>query len=230
MTESEWQACADPNPMLQELRGRVSDRKLRLFACACSRRIFHLLTDPRSRRAVLIAERAADGLVDEKKLKAAWGDARRSINQVSRATNRNMPPGFTSTAAPAEQDAWLAAAHSAYFAAAVLANAAGAPHGSEQWLSNFRTERSWQADLLRDLFPRRQLPVSPAVLGTDWAGGPARDMARTLYEERRFEELPYLADALEEAGCTNADVLGHLRGPGPHACGCWVLDLLLGRE
>jgi pSer/pThr/pTyr-binding forkhead associated (FHA) protein len=52
-------------------------------------------------------------------------------------------------------------------------------------------------------------------------------LARSLSEERRFEDLPVLGDALEEAGCTDADILSHCRGQGPHVCGCWVLDAIL---
>jgi hypothetical protein len=59
-------------------------------------------------------------------------------------------------------------------------------------------------------------------------GGSAVRVAEVIYAERRFEYLPVLADALEEAGCGDAEVLGHLRGPGPHVRGCWALDLVLG--
>jgi hypothetical protein len=55
-------------------------------------------------------------------------------------------------------------------------------------------------------------------------------MARTIYEDRRFEFLPFLADALEEAGCTDASILNHCREPGEHVRGCWLLDLILGKE
>jgi hypothetical protein len=55
-------------------------------------------------------------------------------------------------------------------------------------------------------------------------------LAESLYEGRRFEDLPALADLLEEAGCTDADLLGHLRGPGPHALGFWGLDAVLGKS
>src|SRR5437868_5458170 len=71
MTEREWLACADPNLMLTEMSGRVSERKLRLFAAACCRRIWHLLPDRRSRAAVEVAERYADGLAGERDLAAA---------------------------------------------------------------------------------------------------------------------------------------------------------------
>jgi hypothetical protein len=72
MTEAEWLACADPTPMLEFLRGKASDRKLRLFACACCRKVWHLLTDERSRKAVDVAERYADGVADEDERFNAW--------------------------------------------------------------------------------------------------------------------------------------------------------------
>src|SRR5262249_1193073 len=72
MTESEWLTATDPTPMLAFLAGNASDRKLRLFAAACCRQVWHLLTDERSRKAVKVAERYADGLADEDELFTAW--------------------------------------------------------------------------------------------------------------------------------------------------------------
>jgi hypothetical protein len=63
-----------------------------------------------------------------------------------------------------------------------------------------------------------------------WQGGTAVKMAAAMYDGRRWEDMPLLGDALEDAGCTDAALLGHLRGPGPHVRGCWAVDLLLGKE
>src|SRR4051812_27648773 len=78
MTEAEWNACTDPRPMLEFVRGEASDRKLRLFAVACCRKAWDLLTDPRSRYAVEVAEAFADGKVFRTKLRAAYTDAERA--------------------------------------------------------------------------------------------------------------------------------------------------------
>jgi hypothetical protein len=99
-------------------------------------------------------------------------------------------------------------------------------------------EMAVQCDLLRDIFanPFRALPaIDRAWLG--WRRGVVRELARVAYEERRLPEgtldparLSVLADALEDAGCTDPELLGHLRGPGPHVRGCWAVDLVLGKS
>jgi hypothetical protein len=86
------------------------------------------------------------------------------------------------------------------------------------------------ANILRDLFgnPFRPAPsLAPAVL--TWDGGTIPKLAAAVYDERAFDRLPVLADALEDAGCTDADILGHCRGGGEHVRGCWAVDLVLGK-
>jgi hypothetical protein len=84
-----------------------------------------------------------------------------------------------------------------------------------------------QADLLREILGH---PFRPVGFDSSWRTPTVLALARTTYEERAFEHLPILADALEEAGCSNKELLAHCRGPGPHVLGCWVLDLVLGQE
>jgi hypothetical protein len=91
-------------------------------------------------------------------------------------------------------------------------------------------ERAAQCPLLRDIFgnPFRPVPLHPAWLA--WNDGTVPKLAQAIYEERAFDRLPVLGDALEEAGCTDADILSHCRSGGEHVRGCWVIDLLLGKE
>jgi hypothetical protein len=90
-------------------------------------------------------------------------------------------------------------------------------------------EIRYQCSLLRDIFgnPFRPVAIDPAWL--KWNDATIPRQAQAIYDERRFADLPILADALEEAGCTNADILEHCRGPGPHVRGCWVVDAMLGK-
>jgi hypothetical protein len=84
-----------------------------------------------------------------------------------------------------------------------------------------------QCALLRCIFGN---PFRPAAVDSAWLTPGVVELARAIYDDRAFERMPILADALEEAGCTNADILTHCRLPGPHVRGCWVVDLVLGKE
>jgi hypothetical protein len=93
------------------------------------------------------------------------------------------------------------------------------------------TEVSVLAGLARDVLgnPFRPVPAVDAAWLKREAGA-IHMLATGIYEQRAFRRLPLLADALEDAGCTDADLLGHLRGPGPHVRGCWAVDLVLGKS
>ena len=84
----------------------------------------------------------------------------------------------------------------------------------------------------RDQFTGRPVanPFRPVTADPRWLTATAVALAQAIYEDRAFDRMPILADALEEAGCDDADVLTHLRGDGPHARGCWAVDLVLGKE
>src|SRR5262249_7945925 len=85
----------------------------------------------------------------------------------------------------------------------------------------------FQPPLLRDIFGDLFRPVA---VDPSWLTPTVTTLAQTVYDDRAFERLPILPDALEEAGCDNADIVNHCRRPGPHVRGCWVVDLLLGRQ
>jgi hypothetical protein len=91
-------------------------------------------------------------------------------------------------------------------------------------------ERGIQAAFLHDLFGALLHRVGLDLSWLAWNNGIVVKIAQGIYDDRAFDRLPILADALEEAGCTNADILNHCRQPGEHVRGCWVVDLLLGKS
>jgi hypothetical protein len=97
------------------------------------------------------------------------------------------------------------------------------------FLEREAAEQATQSSLLRCIFGNPFRPGSLNPIWLAWNDGTIPRLAQGIYEERAFDRLPILADALEEAGCASADLLGHLRGPGPHVRGCWALDLILGK-
>lgn len=225
MDEDGWNRCTAPEQMVAFLRtrGHLSDRKLRLFAAGCCRRIWEVLGDDRSRKAVEVAEQYADGLASREQLVRARDQARGARRRLATPLR---PHDWR--AATAAQDAVRDTASSA--ANNVMAEVARVCN-RKNYNAESPAERELQAALLRCLFgnPFRAKPDVPdACLA--WNGGTVKRLAESVYERRAWEELPVLADALEESGCHDADILGHCRGPGPHARECWVLDLLSGRE
>jgi hypothetical protein len=201
--------------MLGFLRGRISSRKARLFAVACCRRIWHLLEDERSRHAVLTSERYADGRVRRKELAES---RKQALAFVDDSVRTSATFAAASAARPVVAAAWVA-----QLARYPVPGGGRVPGGPD-------AERTAQAVILRDVIGNLFRPA-PAVTATllSWNEGCIANLAQGLYEERRFEDLPVLADALEEAGCGDAYILGHLRGPGPHVRGCWAIDLLLNK-
>lgn len=224
MSEAEWLACTDPTPMLEFVRTQrtASERKLRLFAAACCRRAFNLLIDKYSRKALTIAERYADGEVTAEKLGFAWGDARRAA-QVAHRQERETAEASAMWAVSLLCEADIGRALTAV---ALVARCEAFP--IEQ--GPLDEAQRQQSLLLRDIVSNPFCPVTLDSAWSRWQDDTIPKLAQVIYDERAFDRLPVLADALKEAGCTDADILAHCRGPGPHVRGCWVVDLLLGKE
>jgi hypothetical protein len=187
VTEADWQACTDPQEMLEFLRFRCGVRKLRLFAAAGLRQVGDWWET-----AMESLERLADDRerIAAQGLRAAKTDADAAL-RAARYMIRSTP--------------WGDAAHAAF---------------------------------LRDIFgplPFRSVSLDPAVLS--WNDATVVRIARAAYDERDMPSglldnvrLAVLADALEEAGCRDQEILSHCRSGGEHVRGCWVVDLLLGRS
>jgi hypothetical protein len=204
MTEAEWLACTDPEKVLEALRGKASARKLRLLACACVRRLWPLVYDEQGRQAVAAVEQFSDGEGAAEGLSLARQAALKALADTPKSWPAARP---LAEAVLALTDADVMKAARAGVALLQL------------------THRHF----FHEVFGNPFRPSAPDPAWLAWGGGAVRRLAQGIYEERAFDDLPVLADALEEAGCDQADLLAHLRRPGPHVRGCWAVDLLLGK-
>jgi hypothetical protein len=218
MTEEEWLHSSHPAPMLSFLRNRASNRKQRLFVCACCRRVASLL-NRFTRKALAVAEQYADGEVTEEKLRFASQDARRAVQSVHRqtgATAESMAMWAVASSCEVDINRVLSAVG---LAARCEADPVNAPRLADAHRK--------QVPLLADIFgnPFRPVPMNPS-----WLTSTVVALAIGIYQEKAFDRMPILADALQDAGCDNEDILNHCRQPGEHVRGCFLLDLLLGKS
>ena len=242
MDEREWLAGADPKAMLEHLDRVFRSptawaRKTRLFAAGCCRQVWHILDDERSRRAVEVAEWYADGGSGDTRQCPWFPDAVLTDLGYLQKAHRE--------AQVFPQPLWP-----------VCACAEDIDTGVRTILASPIRQRGKaipdQAALLRCVFgnPFRQAVSlerrndfgEPHLMANGsgwlyshhpwivWDNGTAPRLAAAIYEGRTFDRCPILADALEDAGCNDVGILGHLRGGGPHVRGCFALDLVLGRE
>jgi hypothetical protein len=245
LTEEQWLASNEEWQLLRHLqqhclvsRMRGGKRRLRLYACACCRRAWHLFRE-RERTIVEVAERAADGRASRSELAEAEQVAMGMVEEATaQVRSLGAGPGPASTAdarmrmilayglqAAASNRLSLAAGGPAMSVESALGLCRQSQRGAMDTQEDLRPF----ADLLRDIFRnpfRDALPFDSAALAPK--GSQVANIARTIYDEQRWEDLPVLADAMEEAGCADADLLGHCRAPRAHARGCWVIDLVLG--
>ena len=254
MDEAEWLVCEEPRPMLEYLRGKASDRKLRLFACGCCRRLWDLLPSDLNRQAVQAIEEYPDTVSGELYPEGVFshpvlGEALVASSSQEILWNCGLvePTGTFDLVALLEAvrrshgyvlDRSLAyravksLGRSFYkstplkCAVSVALRAAGA-----KGEGGTRAEAAEQAALLRDVLGN---PFRPVSLDPTWLTPTVVGLAQAAYDERILpagtldaDRLAILADALEDASCTDTAILSHLRGTGPHVRGCWVVDCLL---
>jgi hypothetical protein len=241
MNEKQWLSCSNPYQMLSFLSKKgterkhrlfgiaccrsiarflteaaTSDRKLRLFAVTCCRRVWRLLNNI-EREAVILMERFLEGLAGEPERAAAF-----------EAVKQRTPDVYGSEDCPVAQD--LLDRDARFAAEVVLLLLPVDRHLGD-------SEKKTWCDIFRDVFGPlsfRPLSVEPSLL--QWNDRAVVKLAQAAYDDRDPERgkldnirLAVLADALEEAGCSDEIMLRHLRGSGPHVRGCWVIDLLLNK-
>jgi hypothetical protein len=194
----------------------VLPRKWRLFLAACCWRVGPLLGsgDGSAQRLIEFAEGFTDAPPTEESRQTvlSWfGNGGRSRQYV------RLVWGLTAPLAAAAGELRNIAGQHARLAAM-----------ADKWKAEqtaLNAERLTHCAFIRDLFGN---PFRPVAFDPVWRTDTVVCVARAMYESWEFGALPILADALEDAGCTDADILTHLRGPGPHVPGCWVVDVCSG--
>jgi hypothetical protein len=225
MTEPDWFSASSPETMLKFLQdqGFVSERKLRLFAVACCRQVWHQLLVEDSQTAIEMSEKFADGRATLVELRAA----------NMRAELRRPFIGWSERAK-----------HAGHAAIQCSSDSAGTVHGgivvasttswalrpnapTSDYLSLLTSGRIKQADLVRDIFPN---PFRPINFDPSWRTETVQLLSRSMYESRDFSPMSILADALMDVGCNELAVLEHCRSGGPHVRGCFVVDWCLDKS
>jgi hypothetical protein len=247
MTEEEWLNATDPLPMLF-LCERGSQRKLHLVGCACCRCVANRLASPaRSIRYIETVERFADGgaTPDEVAVREweAWEDQflkwRNSADTIwtSIEAVKALWPTLR------VHDVITRGCEVAWDEAVLEAMELSSQKRSYRWWKRgpklsreemreagavrFSEEGRVYCRLFRDVFGN---PFRPVTVHPSWLTSTVATLAQTMYESRDFSPMPILADALQDAGCEIDDILNHCRGDGVHVRGCWVVDLVLGKE
>ena len=221
MTEAEWLASNDADEMYFRVVKplKSGQRHLDLFCVACTKLVFHLIEDEGARRAFEWLEEHLG-----QRARSRGGHIRDLFSGPGRA--------LYDARHRREQNASGAAIHIAYDFWADWYEYAF-PNVDEYFISgpysnSLREDpRIYLPAITRDIFGN---PFRPISFASEWRTDTAVSLARGMYESRDFGAMPILADALQDAGCDNDDILDHCRGPGPHVRGCWVVDLVLGKE
>jgi hypothetical protein len=220
MTEADWLASGNPIPMLEWLaprqrRGlRYRFRKALLFGVACAQRMtVHCgVFSPWIHRIGELADAFPDA---EPHVMRAYLD---SLPDASELLDIQLLITHGPEIAPQSL-----AAQAARLIAAIREDLKLADYRTAYW-----SEVAVQAGILRDIVgnPFRRVNFDPT-----WRTSDVELLARGIYEERAFDRMPILADAIQEAGCDNADILAHCRDTNTtHVRGCWVVDLVLGKQ
>jgi hypothetical protein len=230
MNEADWLTCSDPAPMLDFLRGKASERKLGLFVGACCREVLGASTEETTRLALALVEQLADGQVVAKKRERVRYSAGQAVINCG-ASEPLEPLVLSSPRGPIRVDP---SALDPLLGSVLDRLICWGPSTWQSQLLVWRFTRAGlapacQAQLLRDVVRGMFRPLFFRAAWRTWNDGVTTHIARKVYNEATFDALPILADALEDAGCDCDEILTHLRGPGPHVRGCWVVDLLLGK-
>ena len=247
MTEEEWMASDDPNAVLsglkqltRERKSIVSYRRSLLFSLACYRKRIERSVAPLARSVAEATDLFADGQDDYTPLYRLWQEAEKAVRKAQKNYEMvgdgwevlaySFVAKILSVATPSisrEQRATRATEALERVIGEVCKNAGEGQSGAQRKQAE-RVAARLLARGLREVFGN---PFRPIAFDAAWRTSDVMALANGVYAERAFERMPILADALQDAGCDNADILAHLRDEtATHVRGCWALDLVVGKE
>jgi hypothetical protein len=212
VTEAEWTFAADPTPMLEFIRNKVSDRKLRLFLCGCTRLLPPSLLSGEVAETLRLVEAHVDGDLSLDALNVVRSRKDRTFLLCKKKMLWQRSQAVCAQTVRARLEA------------------TEGPHWAEEKEERvrlLRRERPVLANLIRCIFGN---PLCPVTLDPSWRTSTVVALATGIYSDLAFDRMPILADALQDAGCENEDILIHCREPGEHFRGCRVVDLILKKE
>jgi hypothetical protein len=214
MTEAEWLTASDSLQMIRTFEPLASMRKMRLLAVASARTFWSRIPIGTLRAAIEVAELCVDEPAELPKL----GQNRLKVYRLSRGIGSE------------EEKDWYYDDDNRIAYSAI--DAAMFSHGHKP---NYDLGGPW-SDLLfgmrEALCPLMREILNPFCQEVDshWCTSTVLSLATGIYDEKAFDRLPILADALQDAGCDSEDILNHCRQPGEHVRGCWALDVVLRKE
>ncbi len=222
MTEAEWLTPGDLSEHVKFLWAQKRTRKLRLFGVGCCRPLEPWMYDPVMQEALLCAERLADGNLSDSTM-VKWRQ------KVQRAEDARKP-------ATNEQDATRQ--RTVYWTVRSVCHDNRFSCYADSWTTLVRDREVFGEEFVRrgTAFAHATLlevfgnPFRRLTFPQEWLTSTVVALASQMYKSRDFSPMPILADALQDVGCDNDDILTHCRGSGPHVRGCWVVDLVLGKE
>ena len=221
MTVEEWERCGDPRDMMPQFQYYRPFRKFRHLVCACLHTVDDELKAAQLTHFVEVVERAANETISEDERSDA-------AQELLRLEYMDLDAGqliATLRHALYEESEQLP---SGIVAGAVWGSLSAIDELMGFNQGRFGTENGLlYSALVRDIFGN---PFRPIVFDPTWRTSTAVALARGIYDDRAFDRMPILADALQDAGCDDDELLAHCRGPRPHVRGCWVVDLVLGKN
>jgi hypothetical protein len=223
LTEDQWLTTTDTAVLWEsdDLWGKVSARKYQLYAVAWCRRIWDLFPTDQARRVVETLERVADGLADHEELEIAWRLATEGEGDPHAGLSEVQSYALSAALTCCRDKGYRLAGVAASYCLAAMAAQVGRQR------RDYEAEGRAQCDIIREFFPN---PFRLPTLDPSWLTGNVVGLGQAACDGPEFELLPVLADALEDAGCENTEMLEHCRGAGEHVRGCWLVDLILGKQ